>query len=60
MKEQIENLIEYYNSLIEDIPYSRRYEKSSKTQIVSVLKEVINDLNIIVNNDRTSYPEIHN
>ena len=57
MKEQLENLIEYYNNLIEDIPYSRRYEKSSKTQIVSVLKEVINDLNIIVNNDRTENKE---
>ena len=57
MKEQIENLIEYYNNLIEDIPYSRRYEKSSKTQIVSVLKEVISDLNIIINNDRTENKE---
>ena len=57
MKEQLENLIEYYNNLIEDISYSRRYEKSSKTQTVSVLREVINDLKLIINNDRTTDTE---
>lgn len=54
MKEQIENLIEEYSKQIRDITYSTCYKDPSKVQTVSVLREVINDLKTIVNNDRTT------
>ena len=51
MKEQIENLIEVYNNHIRDITYSTSYKEPSKVETVSVLREVINDLKLILNND---------
>ena len=57
MKEQIENLIEVYNKQIRDITYSTSYKDPSKVQTVSVLREVINDLKLIINNDRTTDTE---
>ena len=50
MKKQIENLIEVYNKQIRDITYSISYKEPSKVQTVSVLRGVINDLKLILNN----------
>ena len=57
MKEQIENLIEEYSNHIRDITYSTSYKEPSKVETVSVLREVINDLKLILNNDRTTDTE---
>ena len=54
MKEQIENLIEAYSKHIKNITYSTSYKEPSKVQTVSTLREVINDLKLILNNDRTT------
>ena len=54
MKEQLKNLIEVYNKQIRDITYSTSYKEPSKVQSVSTLREVINDLKLIINNDRTT------
>ena len=54
MKEQLENLIEVYTKQIRDITYSTSYKEPSKVQTVSVLRNVINDLKTILNNDRTT------
>ena len=54
MKEQLENLIEVYNNHIGNITYSTSYKYPSKVQTVSVLRVVINDLKLIINNDRTT------
>ena len=54
MKEQIENLIEAYTYHMEYLKNSPSYADSSKIQTVSVLREVINDLKLIINNDRTT------
>ena len=51
MKKQIENLIEVYNKQIRDITYSTSYKEPSKVQTVSILREVVNDLKLILNND---------
>ena len=51
MKEQLENLIEVYSKQIRDITYSTSYKEPSKVQTVSTLREVINDLKLILNND---------
>ena len=51
MKEQIENLIEVYSNYIRDITYSTSYKDPSKVQTVSVLRNVIDDLKLILNND---------
>ena len=57
MKEQIENLIEVYNNHIREITYSTSYKEPSKVQTVSVLRNVIDDLKLILNNDRTTDTE---
>ena len=54
MKKQIENLIEVYSNHIRDITYSTSYKEPSKVQTVSVLRNVIDDLKLILNNDRTA------
>ena len=54
MKEQIENLIEAYTYHMEYLKNSPSYTDASKIQTVSVLREVINDLKLILNNDRTT------
>ena len=59
MKEQLENLIEVYNKQIRDITYSTSYKEPSKVQTVSVLRNVIDDLKLIINNDWTSYSKSH-
>ena len=51
MKEQLENLIEVYNKQIRDITYSTSYKDPSKVETVSVLRNVINDLKVIVHNE---------
>lgn len=54
MKEQIENLIEAYIKHMEYLKNSPSYTDSSKIQTVSVLRNVIDDLKLILNNDRTT------
>ena len=54
MKEQIENLIEAYTYHMEYLKNSPSYTDASKIETVSVLREVINDLKLIINNDRTT------
>ena len=54
MKEQIENLIEAYVKHMEYLKNSPSYADSSKIQRARVLREVINNLKTIVNNDRTT------
>ena len=54
MKEQIENLIEAYTKHMEYLKNSPSYADSSKIQTVSVLRNVIDDLKLILNNDRTT------
>lgn len=54
MKEQLENLIEAYTYHMEYLKSSPSYADSSKIQTVSVLRNVIDDLKVIVNNDRTT------
>ena len=51
MKEQIENLIEIYIKHMEYLKNSPSYADSSKIQTVSVLRNVIDDLKLILNND---------
>ena len=54
MKEQIENLIEAYTYHMEYLKNSPSYADASKIQTVSVLRNVIDDLKTILNNDRTT------
>lgn len=54
MKEEIENLIEAYTRHVEYLKNSPSYTDASKIQTVSVLREVITDLKLILNNDRTT------
>ena len=51
MKEQIENLIEAYTKHMEYLKNSPSYADSSKVQTVSILRNVIDDLKLIINND---------
>lgn len=51
MKEQIENLIEAYMKHMEYLKNSSSYTDASKIQTVSVLRNVIDDLKLIINND---------
>ena len=51
MKEQIENLIEAYIKHMEYLKNSPSYADSSKVQTVSILRNVIDDLKLIINND---------
>ena len=51
MKEQLENLIEAYTYHMEYLKSSPSYADSSKIQTVSVLRNVIDDLKLIINND---------
>ena len=51
MKEQIENLIEAYIKYMEYLKNSPDYIDTSKIQTVSVLRNVIDDLKLIINND---------
>ena len=51
MKEQIENLIEIYIKHMEYLKNSPSYADASKIQTVSVLRNVINDLKVIVHNE---------
>ena len=51
MKEQLESLFEVYTKQIRDITYSTSYKDPSKVQTVSVLRNVINDLKVIVHNE---------
>ena len=60
MKEQIKNLIEAYTYHMEYLKNSPDYTDASKIQTIRVLRDVIDDLKLILNNDWTSYPEIHN
>ena len=59
MKEQLENLIEVYNNHIRNITYSTSYKYPSKVQTVSVLREVVTDLKLILNNDWTTDSKSH-
>ena len=54
MKEQIENLIEIYIKHMVYLKNSPSYADASKIQTVSVLRNVIDDLKTILNNDRTT------
>ena len=54
MKEQLESLIEAYTYHMEYLKSSPSYADSSKIQTVSVLRNVIDDLKTILNNDRTT------
>lgn len=54
MKEQIENLIEAYTKHMEYLKNSPGYTDASKIQTIIVLREVITDLKLILNNDRTT------
>ena len=54
MKEQLENLIEAYTYHMEYLKNSPSYADASKIQTVSVLRNVIDDLKLIINNDRTT------
>ena len=54
MKEQLESLIEAYTYHMEYLKSSPSYADSSKIQTVSVLRNVIDDLKLIINNDRTT------
>lgn len=54
MKEQIENLIEAYIKYMEYLKNSPDYIDASKIETVIVLREVITDLKLILNNDRTT------
>ena len=51
MKEQIENLIEAYAKHMEYLKNSPGYADSSKIQTIRVLRDVIDDLKLIINND---------
>ena len=51
MKEQIENLIEAYIRHVEYLKNSPSYADASKIQTVSVLRNVIDDLKLILNNE---------
>ena len=54
MKEQIENLIEAYTKHMEYLKNSPSYADTTTIQTVSVLRNVIDDLKLIINNDRTT------
>ena len=54
MKEQIENLIEAYTYHMEYLKNSPDYADASKIQTIRVLRDVITDLKLIPNNDRTT------
>ena len=54
MKEQVENLIEAYTYHMEYLKSSPSYADTTTIQTVSVLRNVINDLKTILNNDRTT------
>ena len=54
MKEQIENLIEAYTYHMEYLKNSPSYADTTTIQTVSVLRNVIDDLKTILNNDRTT------
>mgnify|MGYP003608962884 CR=1 FL=1 len=51
MKEQLEDLIEVYMKHMEYLKNSPDYTDTSKIQTVSVLRNVIDDLKLIINND---------
>ena len=51
MKEQIENLIEAYTYHMEYLKNSPDYTDASKIQTIRVLRDVIDDLKLILNND---------
>ena len=51
MKEQIENLIEAYVKHMEYLKSTPDYTDTSKIQTVSVLRNVIDDLKVIVHNE---------
>ena len=48
MKEQIENLIEAYTYHMEYLKNSPSYADSSKIQTVSILREIVQDLEYIL------------
>ena len=54
MKEQLENLIEAYTYHMEYLKNSPSYAYTTTIQTVSVLRNVIDDLKLILNNDRTT------
>ena len=54
MKEQIENLIEAYARHVEYLKNSPSYADTATIQTISVLRNVIDDLKLILNNDRTA------
>lgn len=51
MKEEIENLIEAYIKYMEYLKNSPDYTDASKIQTIRVLRDVIDDLKLILNND---------
>ena len=51
MKEQLENLIETYTKHMKYLKNSPSYADASRIQTVIVLREVITDLKLILNND---------